>query len=781
MASDLGDAIEQFRAALQSEGLNPPEVIEAGKFHHFPGIGKRIGNKAGWCKLFDDGLGGCFGDWASNLSGHWQAKQDRPFSPVERDAFKRHVAEANAQSEAERKTNQADAANEAAAIWQAAHPAPDEHAYLTRKHIKAHGARLHNEALVIPVREAGVLRSLQFIRPNGDKRFLTGGRVAGCYFSIGATQDGAALCIAEGFATGATIHEATGNPVAVAFNARNLEPVARALRAKFPDLRIIVLGDNDESGTGQKAAEEAARAVGGMVAIPSEAGKDWNDVHREQGVDAVKRGIEAAQPLVDVPASGCNHLADAETLVRLAKLSPLEYDRARKAAAEQLCIRTETLDKEVRRVRGDSEDAAGEEAMFSEREAWPESVNGAEVLDELARAFNRFAILPKHADVALVLWCASTYLAETVDVAPILALASPEKRCGKTTVLSLLARLVHRPLAASNISPAALFRCVEKWGPTLLIDEADAFLRENEELRGIINSGHTRDTAFVIRTVGDEHEPRRFSTWGPKAIALIGTLPDTLADRAVAIELRRKMPSERVEKLRHAEPEKFDALARQCARFAADSAASIRATRPALPDELHDRAADNWEPLLAIADAAGGDWPDRARRAASVLSGATPDGDGMKVELLRDVRAIFERTGTDRIGSTALAEALAADKESRWSESNHGKPITQRQLARLLRPFVIVPNSIRMDDGSTPKGYQLKAFADAFARYLPAEHPPSDPQHCHNPVSTPVVADKASATGGDVLRFEDPPQTSTGAACGVVAVEPPSSGEEERF
>ncbi|MGA7800151.1 MAG: DNA primase, partial [Gammaproteobacteria bacterium] len=194
----MSDAISQFREAMRAAGLEPPEVLEPGKLHRFPGIGKHNGNTAGWCKLFDDGLGGSFGDWSSGFSENWQTKRDRPFSAMEREAFKRHVAEAQAQAEAERKARQVEAAAKAAAIWNAAAPAPGVHPYLVRKGIEAQGARLHNGALLIPMRESGELRSLQFIGPDGDKRFLTGGHVARCYFSIGSTHGAAALCIAEG-------------------------------------------------------------------------------------------------------------------------------------------------------------------------------------------------------------------------------------------------------------------------------------------------------------------------------------------------------------------------------------------------------------------------------------------------------------------------------------------------------------------------------------------------------------------------------------------------------
>ncbi len=237
------NAESEFRDAIRAAGLIPPDMIEPGKFHKFPGEGKGNRNTAAWCKLFPDGMGGIFGDYSTGLSGNWQEKREKPFSAIEREAFKRHVAEARKQAEADLKKRQAAAARKAAAIWEAAKPAPADHPYLTRKGIKASGARLHDDALVIPMREGAALHSLQFIGPDGEKRFLAGGRVSGCYFPIG--KPAGALCIVEGYATGASIHEATGCAVAVAFNAGNLGLVARALRAKFPELRIIVCADND--------------------------------------------------------------------------------------------------------------------------------------------------------------------------------------------------------------------------------------------------------------------------------------------------------------------------------------------------------------------------------------------------------------------------------------------------------------------------------------------------------------------------------------------------------
>ena len=191
----------------------------------------------------------------------------------------------------------------------------------------------------------------------------------------------------------------------------------------------------------------------------------------------------------------------------------------------------------------------------------------------------------------------------------------PEKGCGKTTLLEIISRLARRVLSASNISSAALFRSIEKWAPTLLIDEADSFATKNDELRGVLNSGHTRQTAFVVRCVGDDSEPRIFSTWGCKALAAIGKLPDTVMDRSIEIRLRRALPGEVVEKIRHASPLQFERLSRQAARWAADNAEAIRRARPEIPDSLSNRTGDNAEPLLAIADLAGDEWGEAVRQA----------------------------------------------------------------------------------------------------------------------------------------------------------------------
>ncbi|MCP4934778.1 MAG: toprim domain-containing protein, partial [bacterium] len=284
------------------------------------------------CKLFDDGLGGSFGDWSTGLSENWQAKGDKPFSKSERAAYMRRVEETRKHAEKKRQQQYANAANKAEAIWNDATPANADHPYLVRKDIKANGARLYKDALVIPVLFGGEISSLQFINEDGSKRFLSGGRITGGYFSIGTVKDAGAICIAEGFATGATIHQATGHPVAIAFNAGNLEPVAQTMRQKLPDLPIIICADDDittEGNPGTTKANHAALAIGAKVVVPDfgehrpEDATDFNDMAAHVGVDAVAKAINAA-----IEPGGVNNAIDngwPEALPLICNIEPEPY------------------------------------------------------------------------------------------------------------------------------------------------------------------------------------------------------------------------------------------------------------------------------------------------------------------------------------------------------------------------------------------------------------------------------------------------------------------------
>jgi hypothetical protein len=341
------------------------------------------------------------------------------------------------------------------------------------------------------------------------------------------------------------------------------------------------------------------------------------------------------------------------------------------------------------------EETAGRRLLLEAVEPWPEPVDGAALLDELTATFTRYVILPSGAAETLAAWCVHAHALEALDLSPYLALTSPEKRCGKTTTLTILAGLVPRAVPASNITAAALFRAVEKYTPTLLVDEADTFLADQPELRGILNSGHTRATAWAIRTVGEAHEAKTFSTFCPKVIALIRALPATLEDRSIVLALRRKTPSESVERIRLIRlPGVLGPICRRAARWAADHLEAIRSADPAVPAEIvSDRAQDNWRPLLAIGDLAGGPWPDTLRKAACTLSGQMGEDTGVGVQLLADLRDLFDQKATDSrkprksLFTRDILTYLHSLEERPWPTYDHGKPLTPRQLSDLLRPF----------------------------------------------------------------------------------------------
>jgi putative DNA primase/helicase len=268
------------------------------------------------------------------------------------------------------------------------------------------------------------------------------------------------------------------------------------------------------------------------------------------------------------------------------------------------------------------------------------------------------------------------------------------------------------------MSSAAVFRAVEEFRPTLIVDEADTFLTTDKpDLIGILNSSHVRASAYVLRVVGDNHEVKVFNTWCAKAIALIGELPSTLQDRSIVIRMRRKQTDEKVQRLRLDRLAPLQELCSKCARWVADHQDLLASADPATPHQLNDRAADNWRSLLAIADAAGGGWSARARDAAVALSGASQDQDDLSkgVTLLSDCRRVFEKTGASQLGAEVFVTNLCALDEAPWAEWRRGeKPITARGVAVLLRPFGILSRHSR-----AAREYHQADFVDPWRRYLP--------------------------------------------------------------
>ncbi len=379
-------------------------------------------------------------------------------------------------------------------------------------------------------------------------------------------------------------------------------------------------------------------------------------------------------------------------------------------------------------------------------EPWPDPVDGARLLDDTARLLARFVVLPKWAPETLALWILHTHAFELRDVSTYLGVESPEKRCGKTTLLTVLGELVSRPVIAANISSPAFFRVIEEARPTLLIDEADTFLDGNDELRGILNSGYSRKTAYVVRVRPGTgpHDPgsgkppgglpqspdsgraslpgaptnthtrlEKFSCWCPKVIAAIGRLPDTLSDRCIIIRMQRKTAGETCERLREFSE---DGIRARCVRFVRDHADAIRAARPDIPEALNDRAADIWEPLLVLADLAGGRWPDAARQAAASANAraqaATPISS-----LLLDIFIALARSSGNRIFSRDLVEFLEDMGDRPYKETLKGRPLTTLWIGQQLRPYGVASKTIWIG-GTAAKGYVQEDFKEVFKRYL---------------------------------------------------------------
>jgi putative DNA primase/helicase len=422
---------------------------------------------------------------------------------------------------------------------------------------------------------------------------------------------------------------------------------------------------------------------------------------------------EPPQPTID----RCAEIA------RLKTLSKLDYELERKPAAKKLGIsRVSALDELVgdkRGGKGGASNAQGRPLALSNPEAWTQPVLGAALLDDLVAAIRRHVFLrPPQAD-AVALWIVAAHAFDAWHIFPRLFISAPDRRCGKTTLIELLSCLVSKPLSGESVTASTVFRVIEATRPTLLLDEADHYRRDNEELRAVIDSGHSRQ-GNVIRNVpvGDGWEPRAFSTWAPMVLAAIGRLWATVEDRSIEIAMRRKRPDEHVEALRLDRVGHLDTLPRKVARWVRDHMTPLSHADPEMPRGIYNRAADNWRPLLAIADAVGGDWPKRAREAAAALSADADDSESNGVLLLGDLRRLFDAEPIGLLFTKEILARLNDDETRPWGEWKAGKPFTDHQLASLLKPYKIAPKTVRRG-AETGKGYRLEWFDDAFRRYLP--------------------------------------------------------------
>jgi len=573
-------------------------------------------------------------------------------------------------------------------------------------------------------------------------------------------------------------------------------PIADLDRVTWTGRAVMILYDSDVATNEKVAAARRGlvadlRQRGAIVAAPDLPALDGSEITgfdtlcARWGPERVLAWLETAQDAAPT--------ADDLEVARLASLSTLEYAKSRKAAASKLGVGLRDLDAAVhgQRKKEAKDDGQGTTITFEDIIPAYEPVNGEDLADRLTQLFKRFAVLPTHGEAVLTLWTLFTYCLDLFHIAPRLDLSSPEKRCGKTTVLRLLRRLAFRAVLASGISPAAIFRVIGAHKPTLLIDEMDTFIEANEELRGILNSGHTRDAATIIRCDGDTHEPKCFSTWAAMAFAHIGKIPDTLEDRSIRLPMRRKLPGEKVAALRQTGPAavalqaELGALVRQMARWTEDHSAKITRANPSPIAGLGDRAMDNWMPLLSIAEVLGGTWPERARLAALELSGqAATDNESLKVELLRDIQGVYHDNGRDRLASVDLCNLLVLLEERPWGTWKHGKPMTPVQLSRLLKPFGVASKTIRLEGQGTARGYHLEDFADAFDRYIPSLTQENPLSKRHSDTTRSQSGDDPLFQGdteGACVTSENGLNPAPRAECCTVALQKPEIPEEKTF
>ena len=360
--------------------------------------------------------------------------------------------------------------------------------------------------------------------------------------------------------------------------------------------------------------------------------------------------------------------------------------------------------------------------MWPEIEPWSEAVDGAALLAELARLFRYYVSLPDGGTEAVALWALYTWVFEAFGVCPNLMATAPERESGKTRVTELLSWMVWRPKLVSDASAAAIIRGIARDKPTLLVDEAQHFLKRRPEdpIRGILLASFAKRGADVERCVGDDHETRLFSTFAPKAMngRNLAGIDDMLTSRSVVLPMtraRKRYPDLRADR----DPVGED-IHRMCARWRDDYLAILRADEPDM-DGMFGRIADVWRPLYAVADAAGGDWPELARRAAQSLTSQTnaiAPGESLGVQLLRDIRQVFQDHGDpDWLTTADLDHALNAMPERPWETLSNGKPMTSQRRGKLLTDYSI--HSIKVRDGEKTRNVYLKsAFESAWESWL---------------------------------------------------------------
>jgi putative DNA primase/helicase len=420
-----------------------------------------------------------------------------------------------------------------------------------------------------------------------------------------------------------------------------------------------------------------------------------------------------------------------------------------------------------------TEGASGDATGDTLRDATPCShpVSGAEVLDEVRAYLSRYVAMSEGAVTCCSLWVFQTYLIEVLDHSGRLSVQSPAPQCGKSTLLTCFEMLVQRALPAVSTSQAVIFRSTEKYQPTLLFDEADQWIHECPDVHGLLNAGYRRHGATVLRCVGDDHDVTRYNVFGAVALASIRRLPAILQTRCLVVSLQRKPPGEGhgIRRMRHSEAKATaDIIKSHLARWAADIrdevAEAVEGTE--VPDEVaNDRQADIWRPLIALADFAGGSWPERARRAALAISGPLSLGEeeDAGIMLLSDLRDCFAGMTAEHLPTGDLVGYLHSRPDRPWREWSKGRPISPNKVGRLLAGFGIRSRKHRIGD-RMPWGYYRADCQEAIERYILSSQPPEIP-------ATPATNESEPGNHAVFARGE-------GVACGEID---PATHEDDLF
>jgi hypothetical protein len=424
----------------------------------------------------------------------------------------------------------------------------------------------------------------------------------------------------------------------------------------------------------------------------------------------------------------------------------------------------------------------------------PHDQAGAVLLGELHAALCRYVALPSaQAADAVTLWVAATHAQPAWEHAPRLAVVSPLKRCGKSRLLDVVAETCHAPLITVNATIAAVVRSLGEDPPTLLVDEADTLwgtkkqADQHEDLRGLLNAGHQRNRP-MLRWDVTTRTLEQLGTFAMAMLAAIGDLPDTIMDRAVVVRMRRRGPGEHVDPYRtRRDAPPLNQLRDRLGGWTRAHLGELQHAAPQMP--LEDRAADTWEPLIAVADLAQGDWPTRARTAATTMTSAEAQHEedtSASVRLLGDLRGVFG--DAEALYSTTILDRLHKLDDAPWGDW-YGRPLSTRDLAKLLRPYDVRAKNVRERGGEPRKGYTRADLHEPWARYVPL--PPLPPSQPDEPAGQPGrgrVADHAppSATSatppGPVADVADRPDpsatglTSQGTDVAEVAHTPGSNG-----